>query len=91
MIDVLDGITLALVGVAGMLCVVRVLRHGSIPDKMLGADTLTIVLASAVVLRAASTGKPYFLDVAMVVTALGFVGTITVARFLEHRNTNVEA
>lgn len=85
MTDILDAIAVAALVLAGLLAVGRILRDGSLADRMLGADTLTIVISSGIGAGYALTGRPSYLDVLMVVTTLGFVGTITVARYIEHR------
>lgn len=85
MTDVYEYITLGLLAAAAILAVVRVGRDGSLPDKVLGADTLILVLASGVAAGAGVTRSEAFLDVLVVVTLLSFVGTITVARFVERR------
>lgn len=85
MTDVFEYATLTLLAISGALAVIRVGRGGSLPDKVLGADTLILVIASAVAAGAGITEDPTFLDVLVVVTLLGFAGTITVARYVERR------
>ncbi|MEZ5247512.1 MAG: monovalent cation/H+ antiporter complex subunit F [Acidimicrobiales bacterium] len=85
MTEVLEYATLAMLGLAGILALVRVGRGGSLPDKVLGADTLLLVLAAGVAAGAGVAGDGTFLDALVVVTMLSFVGTITVARYVERR------
>lgn len=85
MTETIEYLTLALLAVAGLLALVRVGRGGSLPDKVLGADTLILVLASGVAAGAGVTKDTTFLDVLVVVTLLSFAGTITVARYVERR------
>ncbi len=85
MTDVLEIATLALLGAAGLLCVARVARRGSIPDKVLGADTFVVVVTAGIAAGAGITEEPTFLDALVVVTLLAFVATITVARYVERR------
>lgn len=85
MIDVLEFATLAMLAVAGVLALLRTGRGGSLPDKVLGADTLLLVLASAIAAGAGIAQSSNFLDALVVVTLLSFVGTITVARYVERR------
>lgn len=87
MIEVLDRLSLALVAVAGVLAVARVLRPGSLPNKVLGADNFTVVVAAGTALGAAVTRDPTFLDVLVVVTLLGFLTNLTVARYIEKQGT----
>lgn len=85
MTDILEVLTLAMLAVAGLLALLRVGRGGSLPDKVLGADTMILVLACGIAAGAGITRTSYFLDALVIVTMLGFAGTITVARFVESR------
>jgi multicomponent Na+:H+ antiporter subunit F len=85
MTEFLEHATLAMLGVAALLSLGRVARGGSLPDKVLGADTLILVVACGIAAGAGVTGAAFYLDALIVVTALGFVGTITVARYVERR------
>jgi multicomponent Na+:H+ antiporter subunit F len=88
-IGVIDGLSLALLGLAGVLAVARVVRSGSLPDKVLGADNVNVVVVAAVAVGAATTKDPTFLDVLVAVTMLGFIGNLTVARYVEKRGTGL--
>jgi multicomponent Na+:H+ antiporter subunit F len=79
--------TIALVGlsVAGVLCLARLLRPGSLPDRIVALDTLLVVIVSGIAVHAARTGEGLYLDVLVVAALLGFVSTVTVARFIERR------
>ena len=83
MIEIVDRVSLALVAVAGVLAVARVLRPGSLPNKVLGADNFTVVVAAGTAIGAAITRDPTFLDVLVIVTLLGFITNLTVARYIE--------
>lgn len=85
MTEVFEIAALGMLGLAGVLAVIRVGRGGSLPDKVLGADTLILVVASGVAAGAGLTHDATFLDALVVVTMLSFVGTITVARYVERR------
>lgn len=85
MTEAIEYATLSMLAAAGILAVLRIGRGGSIPDKVLGADTLILVLASGVAAGAGVLGEAVFLDALVVVTLLGFAGTITVARYVERR------
>jgi multicomponent Na+:H+ antiporter subunit F len=85
MTEVLEHAALTMLGLAGILALLRVGRGGSLPDKVLGADTLILVVAAGVAAGAGVTRNASFLDSLVVVTMLSFVGTITVARYVERR------
>lgn len=87
MTRVVDLVTLAVLAGAGLLAVARVARSGSLADKVLGADNVNVVVVAAVAVGAAYTRSERFLDVLIVVTMLGFIGNLTVARYIERRGT----
>ena len=61
------------------------MRHGSLADRVIALDSLLIVVASGVGVDAARPGRGTFLDVLLVVALVAFIGTTTVARFIERR------
>jgi multicomponent Na+:H+ antiporter subunit F len=82
--------TIALIGfsilaVSGVLCVVRLARGPSLPDRVLALDSLLIVGVVGVAIESARTRSGIYLDVLVVVALVAFVGTTSVARFIERR------
>jgi multicomponent Na+:H+ antiporter subunit F len=71
--------------VAAAFCVARLLRPGSIADRIVALDSLLIVMVGGIATHAFWTRSGVFLDVLVVAALLGFVGTVTVARFIERR------
>ncbi len=78
-------ICLALLAAAGALCLLRLARGGSLSDRIVALDSLLIVSVSGVTVAAARTGSGAFVETLLVIALLGFVGTVTVARFIEWR------
>lgn len=62
-------------------CALLVLRAPSTASRILALDTLVLILIGLLVLWSAAEGVPYFLDAALVLSLLGFVGTLAAARF----------
>ena len=79
----LVGLALA----AGM-CVLRLVRGPSVPDRIVALDALLFVVVGGIAVGAAVTGDGAFLAVLVAVSLLGFVGTVTVARFVERRGSS---
>lgn len=63
----------------------RVFKGPTAADRMCAADSLDLVAATTLVLYSLYSGRSIYLDIAMVVALLGFVGTVFVARYLEGR------
>lgn len=78
-------LTLGLLAVAALLCVVRLIRAGTLADRTIALDTLLVVVVCGVATYAARTSSGIFLDVLVVAALLGFTSTALVARFIERR------
>ncbi|MGK2949188.1 MAG: monovalent cation/H+ antiporter complex subunit F [Acidimicrobiales bacterium] len=76
---------LALIGLAGAagLCLLRVLRGPSLAERMVALDVLVLVVVSGIGVDVARQGDAINVDVLVVASLLGFVGTALTARFLE--------
>lgn len=78
-------VVLALLAVAGGLCVFRLLQGPSLADRIVALDTALVVLVCGIAVFSARRGSGIFLDALVVVALLGFTGTSLVARFIERR------
>lgn len=83
MLNVVMSLTLILLAFAAILAFVRLLRGPSLPDRVISLDLIGVLIVGVAVVTAASTGEPAFLDVAMVIALVSFVGTIAYARYIE--------
>lgn len=83
--DAVTDIALAGLALSGLLCLFRLVRPGSLADRIVALDTLLVVIVSGIALQAARTGDGVYLDFGVVAALLGFIGTVTVARFIERR------
>ncbi len=81
------NIALGLLAAAGVLCLLRLARPGSLADRIVALDALLVVVVSGIAVQSARTGDGTYLDVLVVTALLGFVGTVTVARLIERRGT----
>lgn len=81
------SIALAGLALAGLLCLVRLVRGPSLANRIVALDTMLIVIITGIAVAAARTGESSFLDVMVVAALLGFVGTVTVARAIETRKS----
>ena len=83
--SVLLALSFAGILFAAALGLVRVLRTGSLADRVLGLDFFVIVIATGLVLGSVARETGLYLPVVIVVALLAFVTTVTVARFIERR------
>jgi multicomponent Na+:H+ antiporter subunit F len=80
-----SDVLLALLGLAMLLGFLRLARGPSLPDRVVALDFMTAAAVAVAGVWAIATGNPVFLDVAMVLALITFVGTVAFARYLERR------
>jgi len=78
---VVDG---ALVLVAGLclLCGYRVVRGPTVPDRVVGLDAIATNVIAIAMLFALKTDRGLFVTVSIVLAILGFLSTVTVAKYV---------
>jgi multicomponent Na+:H+ antiporter subunit F len=82
-VDVTIGITLVMLAAAALLAFVRVVRGPTLPDRVVAIDLIGVLVVGLIVVSAAATGEDSFLDVAIVIALISFVGTVAYARYVE--------
>lgn len=85
MIAAATTVALALLAATGVLCVLALVRRRSLADRIVALDLLLVTIVGGIAVDAARTGVGTYVDVLVVTSLLGFVGTVTVARFIERR------
>jgi multicomponent Na+:H+ antiporter subunit F len=84
MLNIVLPLTLTLLALAAIFSLVRVLRGPTLPDRVISLDLIGVLIVGLAVVTAAATGEHAFLDVAMVIALVSFVGTVAYARYIEH-------
>ena len=67
------------------VCIGLVVRARTSLVRVLALDTLTLVLISLLVLYSATTGKGYYIDVAIMLGLLSFIASVAAARYHSER------
>ena len=68
-------------GVALFLVVIRLVRGPTFADRMISADTIANIVVLFIVYYSI-LNNPAFMDLAIVIMLLSFLGTIAVARYV---------
>lgn len=78
---------LSLLGLSlsGAMVLIRMLKGPTASDRIVSLDTLLLVVVAAVAVEIARRDNARFAGILVVVSLLAFVGTVTVARFVERR------
>jgi len=76
-------IFLAIITLAISLCLLRMLKGPTAPDRAVAVDTIATITTALLVLLAFIFERYVYLDVALVYAVLTFIGSVAIARFLE--------
>ena len=76
------GISLAMLGVAAALVLVRLFKGPSNLDRIVAAEILLVVVIAGVALESARQRTTTYLPLLMILGLVGFVGGVAVTRFL---------
>ena len=68
------------------MCLYRIARGPTAPDRTVAIDILGILVVGFCVLFAVITGKDFYVNVAITWALLSFVGTIALSKYLEGRD-----
>ena len=74
---------LAMLAVAAILTFIRLAKGPTLPDRVIAIDLIGVLLVCLLVVMAGITAQQAFLDVAMVIALISFVGTVAYARYIE--------
>ncbi|HXH57715.1 monovalent cation/H+ antiporter complex subunit F [Iamia sp.] len=75
----------AVLGLAFALFAFRLGRGPTLADRVLAVDGMLVCAISSILVNAMDTGRGAFLQVAVMLTLVGFISTAVIARFIEGR------
>jgi multicomponent Na+:H+ antiporter subunit F len=82
---VVFAVTFGLIAVAGLLTLARLMRGPSALDRIVALDGIAVLVVSGVAVEAARTGENVNAALMVTIVLLGFVASVTTARFVEGR------
>ena len=78
-----ETVFLTFIGGGIFLCLLRMFKGPTSPDRAVALDTLSTVTTALLVLLGYIFKRGVYLDVSLVYAVLTFVGSVAIARFLE--------
>jgi multicomponent Na+:H+ antiporter subunit F len=81
-------ITAVILTLAAAGAIIRIAVGPSLLDRVLAADVLLVILAAALAIDMALNGHLNNLMLLVALSLIGFVGSVTVARFVADRRPN---
>jgi multicomponent Na+:H+ antiporter subunit F len=76
------NVAITLVSALCLLCTYRVVRGPTVPDRVVALDAIATNVVALTVLFALKTNRGLFITVGLVLAIIGFLSTITVAKFV---------
>ncbi|WP_079202709.1 MULTISPECIES: K+/H+ antiporter subunit F [Pseudomonas] len=73
---------LAIMGLALILTLARLIKGPDMPDRILALDTLYINAIALLVLFGIWLGSDLYFEAALLIAVMGFIGTVAVAKYL---------
>jgi multicomponent Na+:H+ antiporter subunit F len=71
-----------------LICMYRIIRGPTIPDRMVGADIFGILVVGVCAIIAIQTERSFILDIGIAWIILSFIGTLTLAKYLTGKKLN---
>jgi multicomponent Na+:H+ antiporter subunit F len=81
--NILITIILTLLVFAIFVAFIRLLRGPSLPARVVALDLMGSLVVGIIAIYAVATNQPIFLDAAIVLALIGFLGTVAFAYFIE--------
>ena len=78
-------IALPLLTLAVLVVFIRVVRGPSLPDRVVAVDLMTTLGVGIIAAYAIGTNQAIFLDIAMIIALISFLGTIAFAYYIQRR------
>jgi len=78
-------IVFGLIGIGVLFALIRLIAGPTPFDRVVGLDTVNIIITAVIVLIASVLKNSLYLDIAIVYAILSFLETVIFARYLEGR------
>ena len=71
-----------------VICLYRIIRGPTIPDRMVGVDIFGILVVGICAIIAIQSERSFILDIGIAWIILSFIGTLTLAKYLTGKKLN---
>jgi multicomponent Na+:H+ antiporter subunit F len=80
-----EAIVFGMLSLALALAFWRLVRGPSLPDRVVALDLVAAIIVGFIAVYAVNTGQAVFLDAAIVMALIIFLGTVAFAQYIERR------
>jgi multicomponent K+:H+ antiporter subunit F len=82
MLETATNIAFASIGIAMLLCLLRLVRGPHAADRVLALDTLYINTVALLIVLGVRMASAVYFEAALLIALMGFVATVALARYL---------
>jgi multicomponent Na+:H+ antiporter subunit F len=82
-VEISSVTALTMLAIAAAVTFIRVIKGPTLADRVIAVDLIGVLMVCLLVVTASATAQQAFLDVAIVVALISFVGTVAYARYIE--------
>ncbi len=86
--DYLTYIIIPILSISGVLVFIRFLKGPHLSDRVVSLDLLITIGIGIIAIYSIVNDKPTFLDIAMILALIAFLGTVAFSYYLEKRKKN---
>jgi len=86
-LNFLETIAYILIGAALLLGLIRLLIGPKAPDRIVAADTMTVITTGGIAGMAVVLGNVLYLNIALIYGVLSFVAIVALARAIEGKRS----
>ncbi|MEG0296358.1 MAG: monovalent cation/H+ antiporter complex subunit F [Clostridium sp.] len=76
-------ITSIILGIMSLCMLYRVFKGPSVIDRVLAGDIIDLLLGVIMIIFGVLLKRSLFIDLGLIVTLLGFIGTVLICKYLE--------
>ena len=82
-LSITSQIALTLLALGAIFAFARLMRGPTLPDRVIALDLIGVLIVCVLVVVGGDTSERAFLDVAIFVALISFVGTVAYSQYLE--------
>ena len=86
LLSIAIAVGVPLIAVAIFMAFVRLIRGPSFPDRVVALDIMATMAIGVIALYSIESGEVIFLDVALILALVTFLGTVAFAYYVERRH-----
>ena len=86
LIDIILTVVIVVLAASAILVLYRFIKGPTLPDRVTAIDLITTIVIAIIVVFSILWKSPNFFDVAMVLSLISFLGSISYAVFITKRN-----